>query len=78
MDFNMAGGVAPYVDFIFQINSTRTAREEDLSVVLFYERFPPRRQLLSEGTLDPEVCPVRYLSIPRVFFGTKITLPGWA
>jgi len=75
MDFNMAGGVAPYVDFIFQINSTRTAREgclpkEDQSVVLFYERFPSQRQLLSEGTLNPEVCPVRYLSIPKT--------PGWA
>ena len=30
---------------------------EDQSVVLFYERFPSRRQLLSEGTLNPEVCP---------------------
>ena len=58
------------VGFIFQINSTRQPAHKKVdsprglppegrpSVVLFYERFPSRRQLLREGTLNPEVCPL--------------------
>jgi len=48
---------------------------EDQSVVLFYERFPSRRQLLSEGTLNPEVCPVHSCRYLVYFLDENYTTP---